>query len=105
MAHKPSLLASSGLEDLRVPLIPTRSLSTPPGPPQPAYVASNAATVSDFPSLNRPAKSRLVPYPLRLSMEQIAALDKLKSTLGIVPAELIRDAVDDALLRIAKGDR
>lgn len=96
MASSRAPLASHSLEDMHVPLISSRNASMPPAQPE----RDDETTMKDLPSLNKPPKSRLVPYPLRLSMNQIAALDELKKERGIVPAELIRDAIDVVLQRI-----
>lgn len=97
MAFRRSLLAAHGLEEA---YISTHSLSTPADGPHPSEVQYNIEPVKDLPSLNKPPKSRLAPISVRLTLDQIAALDKLKTERGIVPAELIRDAIDVVLQRI-----
>jgi hypothetical protein len=57
-------------------------------------------SASEIPSLTRRAKAALVNYPCRLRADQIAALNNLKQDRGVLPAELIRDAVDLVLRRI-----
>jgi hypothetical protein len=57
----------------------------------------------DMPSFQRRSKVELVNHTIRLRRDQSQALEKLRSTLGIVPAEFIRDAVDIALRQIDKG--
>lgn len=104
MANARAPLASHGLEDLHVPLTSIRSASAPPAQTQRAHAAFNMEPMTDLPSLNRPAKRRLVHFPLRLAIDQIEALDKLKTERGIVPSELVRDLVDHFLQRNASPE-
>lgn len=96
MARANSLLASKSLENLHAPLPASRIPQVRSAPA--GYL--EASSTSDIPSLTRRAKSVLVNYPCRLRAEQIAALNQLKEERGVLPAELIRDAVDLVLRRI-----
>lgn len=96
MANARAPLASFGLEDAKVSLTPTnsrRALADPLEAQEPASVGD----VRSFPSMSKPRKQELKPYPVRLSGETIARLEKLRNALGVVPAEFIRDAVISAL--------
>lgn len=100
MASSRAPLASHSLEDMHVALISSRNASMPPAQSEPYETASNETNMKDLPSFNKRPKSRLVPFPLRLFLDQIEALEKLKKERDIVPAELIRDAIDVVLQRI-----
>jgi hypothetical protein len=86
-----SSLASYALEEAYVPLPSPASL------PDPSEAQEMA---SELPSLNRRNKTVLVNYPCRLRADQIAALTHLRDTLGVLPAELIRDFVDLGLRKV-----
>lgn len=115
MARK-SLLASQGLEDLHAPL-PTSHISQAQPVPIEGLEPSSRANRPDWVSqriesglvdttleamscLTRHTKAKLINYPCRLRADQIAALNHLKNTLGVLPADLIRDFVDLGLRHI-----
>jgi hypothetical protein len=123
MAQKRASLASVALEDLHSPLTSIRDRAEPlaaPGGgeamPEPSSEprnfffrplgedepASEATMLDGFASLRREKRERLVPYPIRLPVAQIAALERLKEEQGIVPAEFIRDAVASCLKLIQR---
>jgi hypothetical protein len=57
-----------------------------------------ATILESFASLRPGAKrERMVPYPIRLPVAQIARLEQLKRDRGVIPAEFIRDAVAGCL--------
>lgn len=87
MAKSRSSLASYGLAESHVPL---PSTSAPPEAP--------AAT--ELPSLARQPKVALVNYPCRLRSDQVRELKALNSSLGVLPADLIRDFIDLGLRHI-----
>lgn len=99
MARTTSLLASKSLENLHAPLPASR---IPKASPASAGYLEDTST-RELPSLTRRAKATLVNYPCRLRADQIAALNTLKTERGVLPAELIRDAVDLVLRRIEEG--
>ena len=96
MARQKSLLASQGLEDLHAPL-PTSSVSQAQPSPTGDLEPSSSA---NMPSLTRRVKSKLINYPCRLRADQVQALNHLRDTLGVLPADLIRDFVDLGLRRV-----
>lgn len=115
MARK-SLLASQGLEDLHAPLPTSHIPQAKPAPIEDLEPTSKAngpdwvsqriesglvdTTLEAMSCLTRHAKAKLINYPCRLRADQVAALSKLRSTLGVLPADLIRDFVDLGLRRI-----
>lgn len=96
MARQKSLLASQGLEDLHAPL-PTSRISQAQPTPTGDLEPSSSAYLS---SVERRAQPKLVSYPCRLRADQVEALTRLRTTLGVLPADLIRDFVDLGLRRV-----
>lgn len=84
MARTRSSLASYGLAESYVAL---PSASAPP-------------VASELPSLGRQPKVALVNYPCRLRSDQVQAMKHLQSTLGVLPADLIRDFIDLGLRHV-----
>lgn len=93
MAQSRSSLASYALEEAHIPLPASQAPPTPSEAQEPA---------SDFPSVSLRTKPQMVNYPCRLRPDQVDALNHLKATLRVLPADLIRDFVDMGLRRINK---
>lgn len=112
MAQQRATIVAHALDDVRIDLTPSRERREPveapseslvPSPstetrsfyPNPLPVDGSIETVlKEFVSLRAAGKrERMVPYPVRFPVADIAELESLREERGIIPAQFIRDAV------------
>lgn len=101
-SHTRPSLGANGLEDFHRPLPTTGEHLQPVEARQITYPET---AMNEFPSLRPSRKEALRPYPLRLSPDQIAALEELKRERGVSPPEFIRDAINNALRLVNESEK